>query len=269
MVVDAVGAAALLLGGGGHLADVAVVVIDPAESDILGYLQPGIVGLQHLLVGTEHLRHGCRVANFLVDEAALVGDDFLQRGGDVLGTAVALDGAVVHAAHTKGIYHVLVLRLFYPLCPVLLHTGHVGFVVPTAVRSALVVPLEDIVPEHGLTVAAAQYDVIATSHLGIPGVVPESLGTLVHGRPEDVGTQAQQQFADAGVGVRTYILDVGVHVLGRPGLYAPVFVVDEDAAELDARLADGERAIGGIERRARLGGDICPPHPRRDAHQAR
>ena len=78
MVVDAMTARPLLLGIGGHLADESMIVVDPCEGDVVGHVHARVVGIEHLFVGDEGLRHLRHVfVDDVVDEAALEGDDLL------------------------------------------------------------------------------------------------------------------------------------------------------------------------------------------------
>ena len=78
MVVDAMTARPLLLGIGGHLSDESMIVVDPCEGDVVGHVHARVVGIEHLFVGDEGLRHLRHVfVDDVVDEAALEGDDLL------------------------------------------------------------------------------------------------------------------------------------------------------------------------------------------------
>ena len=99
---------------------------------------------------------------------------------------------------------------------------------------------------------------------------PEGSAHLVHGRPQDVGTQAQQQLEDTLVRAWADIVDVGVHLGAGPGLQPPVFVVDEYSAEANRRLLR-RKVVGSreVELVVMSGNDIGPPHPRRHTDEAR
>ena len=156
MIVDAVSARPRLLALCRHLPDVAVVVVHPCESDVLGNLQSGVVSLKNLLVRNEYLRYGCGVADVPLEQFALETDYLRQSAHLVLGGRVAAYRPVVYAAHAGGIDGVEALALDDALLPVLLYLLLIGHIVPVLVRSGAVAPaspLPFIVSQHLLAMA--------------------------------------------------------------------------------------------------------------------
>jgi hypothetical protein len=84
----------------------------------------------------------------------------------------------------------------------------------------------------------------------------------MHGGPQVVGLEAEQQFEDAAIGLRA---DVLVRLLGTVGPRGEVLlVVDEDAPVADGRLVPFQGSRGDRHGVAVLHGDVGPPVPGRD-----
>ena len=60
----------------------------------------------------------------------------------------------------------------------------------------------------------------------------------MHGRPDVIEAEAQHEFEDFVVGFGADVIELGVEGFGGPGVEAPVFVIDENAA-----VFDGGRAL--------------------------
>ena len=76
MIIDAVTAASLTLLCSRKLADISVIVINPAHRHIIWNLQTSVVERERFLVGDVYLRHLRGVATKGVrDDFALSGDD--------------------------------------------------------------------------------------------------------------------------------------------------------------------------------------------------
>ena len=131
-------------------------------------------------------------------------------------------------------------------------------------RARLAVPFL-LGAEHGFLVAGAHDDAV---HVGGGGVLRVVFveGVAPHGGPQVVALAAQEQFKDVGVELVAVVGDagpggsiavLGADVVGQGG----GFVVEEDAAVLDGRLADGELAGLDVEFGVFLGGDIGPVVP--------
>ena len=272
MIINAVSARTRLLTLCRHLSDVAVIVIHPCQSDVLGNLKSGVIGLENFLVRDEYLRHGGRVADVFFEQLALEIDYFRESAHLVLGGRIAAYAPVVYAAHAGGVHRIEALAFYNALLPVLLYFLLVGHIVPVLVCSGAVTPASPfpfIVAKHLLAVARAEHDVVFLRHGKVGLVCPESLRAQVHGRPQRVGTQAKEQFHHLGVAVGTHIIAVGIHVLGRPRLESPVLVVDEYAAVFHRRLTRYAASCRGIQLFLMRRNDVGPPDVRRYAHQTR
>ena len=193
VVVHTVATLPGLFGGLGQLAYVTVVVVDPAQGDILGHLQAGVVGVEHLLVGDEELRHLRGVAEILAQQLALEADNLGQTPHLVVGGGIAADAPVVNAAHAQGVHAVVAHALGHALLPVAFYLRLVRHVVPVLVVAVpgAVAPLPLVVAQHLLAVARTQHDVVFLGHGQVGLVGPESLRAEVHGRPQRVGPEAQ------------------------------------------------------------------------------
>nr|GFD53681.1 hypothetical protein [Tanacetum cinerariifolium] len=86
---------------------------------------------------------------------------------------------------------------------------------------------------------------------------------------DKIGFQAQEQLKQPGVGVGPDVLDGRVHLLGGPGLQAPVFVVEEDAAVLHRGRLAAESAGREIQAGLAVRCHVGPPVPGRHAQPAR
>ena len=178
------------------------------------------------------------------------------------------------ASHTEGVDHILVARFLHAVVPI--HLDGLAVLFPTVrpgqtaiLEGEVVYPLVHVVAPHLLAVAAAEHHAVLLGQLGVLLVVPECLGTGVHGRPQDVRLHAEHQLKHFLVGARTDVVHLLVEVLGRPRLQAPVLVVDEDAPELDRGRTIKRLAPLHIYRGVLARCHVCPPVPGRHAHHAR
>lgn len=271
MVVDAVAAFAPPLGVVRQLAHVAVVVVRPDERDVVGHLDARVVEVQHLLVRDEDLRLGSQ-ADLLGQDAALVGDDVVHHH-DLLRDrrgVLRLQRRVVQTAHPERPTALVRGVLAGPGSPVVRDdTGvhrvvvHRQGAIGVRVLRRPRVPFVDAVPEQRLGVAGADDDAVPLGEFGVLAVLVEEVGVRMHGRPEVVGLEAEEQFEDALVRLRA---DVLVRLLGAVGPSGQVLlVVDEDAPVADRGLVadEGARRHGHLV--AVLHRDVGPPVPGRDA----
>ena len=175
----------------------------------------------------------------------------------------------MNASHTQGVHVFAAFDLVEALTPVLLHGSAIGHIVETSLTFH--VPLAHIVAEHGLTMAGANNDSAAVGHFAIAGHLEESLGAFVHGWPQGIGTQTQQQFKNLAVGLRSYAAFLARRLKGLcgPWAQAPVFVVDENATILHAGGLTSAEVVGHREELFGLGLHVAPPYPRRHAGHAR
>ena len=95
----------------------------------------------------------------------------------------------------------------------------------------------------------------------------EGTRARVHGGGQHVALQTQYQLAHTVVGLRTDVAKLLLKRLGRPRLQAPVLIVDEEAAILDAgRLADAVLLIVVDTLVGLVNGHIGKPVPGTDAN---
>ena len=127
---------------------------------------------------------------------------------------------------------------------------------------------------------SADVDAIAVGHFFVAWGEEEWYAAFVHGRPDGVGPQAQQQFEDSGVGFRPHLsvefpverahgFRFRLEVLCRPGIQRPVLVVEEDAAELHGGRLPPLFHAGHGEAVQLVGAHVGPPFPRRHTDHAR
>ena len=270
MIVYSVASAARLLGVGRQLAYVAMVVVHPQERHVVGHLQSGVVGVEHLLIRYEGLRNGRRVTDRVGKELSLVGY-YLRESAHLVGCCrVAVDALVVHTAHSERVDGVISPALSHSVSPVFLHHRLVGGIVEVAVAvSPVAVPLPKVVAQHLLAVARTEHYVVAACHGQIVLVCPERLRLMVHGRPQGIGSETEQQFHHLGIGLRTHVSVVGLEVVLCPHPYAPVFVVDEYAPVFHGRLAHQRPVTAHMESLSFLRSHVSPPYEGRHSCQTR
>jgi len=259
-----------LFGSVGQARHVAVVVVAPHQRDVVGHLQPHVVDVEHLFVRNEHLRLFGRVAEIFADELLLVVDDELQSVELLLHCLHALHRAVVDAAHADGqqVAALRALHFFQPLYPVVLYRLSVGDVVKRA--AFLLVPLSDVVAQQRLTVRRADGDAAAVGHGLGARRLEEAYGARVHGGPDSVGTEAEQQLEHLLVGVLADDAERGfVEMAVAPGTQRPVLVVEEDTTILHRRMLEGMVAGGQCQSALPLRVHVAPPCPWRHTGEAR
>ncbi len=268
VVVDARPARALALLGVAQPADIAVVVVRPIQRDVVGHLQAGIIGGQHLLVGREHLRDLVhRLLQLVAQHPALLGEHLLQRASLVLRGVGALHRTVLDAAHPDRVHVVVLAPPAHGLAPVVHH--------PLAVLEDVVgphrldVPLADVGARDHFGVRAGPNQAIGLRHLGVAGDLVERLLDAAHARPEGVGLQPPHQLVDPGVGLGSDVTQLRVVGLRGPRIEAEFLVVEEDATVLHrGRLGPAQVAVDrDVVDLTDL--DVGPPFPGRDAHLAR
>ena len=88
----------------------------------------------------------------------------------------------------------------------------------------------------------------------------EAARARVHGRPEIIRVQPQQQFKDFGIGLRTDVAGLRLEVLRGPRTQAPVLVIQKNAA-----IFHGRRAL--LEKVAVQRETIFPSFTGTSAHQ--
>ena len=269
MVVDTAATRPALLLGIRQAGDVAVVVVTPHQRGRRRHPQAVLINLQHLLVGQEDLRHLAHILRDIAPQQLLLRvDDSLQTVGLLLHGADTFHRAIVDAPHADGEQLVFRLQLLQALRPVVEHGLPVG---DEVIRSPLLdIPLADVVAQHGFTVRAAQRDAAAVGHLTGSRHLEEGFRPLVHGRPQSIAAQAQQQLEDLAVRAGSDdALLARLVGLAAPRPQTPVFVVDEDTAVFDRRLLDSCERLIQSETRLPFRHDVAPPYPRRHTGHAR
>ena len=99
VVVDAGSAPSLLLLVVAEVAAVAVLVVAPQQGDVVGHFQAVMIGVEHLLVGAQHLGNLVDgLADVAAQHVALVVNGPLHQGHALLRGVGALHGVVVDAA---------------------------------------------------------------------------------------------------------------------------------------------------------------------------
>ncbi len=249
--------------GGGEVADVAEIIIGKDDGDIGRDGEAAEVVGEDFLVGAEDLGDfGGVGVDVFGDEGALDGKDFLEGGDNLGGAFRAHHGVVVNAADADGVeVFILAVRL-HAFLPVFGHAIGVGDEVEL-VGGGL--PFADVVAEHGLAVGGAHDDGVVVGDDAVFGDGVEGGGAGVHGGPESVGFEAEEEFENFGVGFGADVADLGLEGFGGPGDQAPVLVVDEDATVLDGRRPEVAGAGGDVEVVAMRGGNVGPPIPGGDA----
>ena len=259
MIIHTVATAALLLLWSRHLADIAMVVVNPAQCHIFRHFKAVVVGLQHLLVGDENLWHLSRIADRVGKKLTLPGND-IRKTLHAVFVGIAVHAGVMHATHTESVHRINATAFSYALCPVVLHHFPVGLPVPLLFTEPLLAPFPFIVAKHLLAVAGTQYEIILASHLNILGVSPECLCACVHSGPEHIGTKTEKKFRHLSVGIRTYVLSFRIHLLCSPGIKTEILIVDKHTTELHGRLLGSHRIARYIKRHPCLRNHVGPPH---------
>ena len=199
----------------------------------------------------------------------MVVDDLLQTVKLLLIGLVALHRTVVYAPHADGKDMILsALYLLETLCPVLLHSFTISPVVETSALSA--VPFSDIIAQQRLTMRRAYHDATRVGHSLGTRRLEECCRALVHGWPDGVGSQTEQQLEYLLVGLRSN-QSVGSRrkILTTPRARTPVLIVDKDAAIGHTRRVLHREIIAECQPLFLLRHQIAPPYPRRDTCQAR
>ena len=273
VVVDACTALALHLFWIAEIAAVTMFVIAPQQRHVVWHLQTVVIGIEHLFVGTEHLRNLLdRLVDIAAQHVALVVDGLLHQGHTFLRAVGSLHRIVVDAAKTEGI-GILVLAVgFYASLPIVLHRLPVGDVVEIAKAfftlslrlSIYCFPLSFIVAQHLFTMRRTHHNGILICQTGILRIVIESLCTRMHGRPEVVGFQSEQQFENLLVGLGTNLASIFVKGLLCPACpTSEALVVDKNATILYRRFFLHECQWLYVEGRFMNRSNVSPPIPRR------
>ena len=247
----------------GEVPDITVIVITPHQGDILRHLKPCTVDLQHLFVGNEHLRHRRHVGiHVLPQQIPLVADDPLQHGLLFVHGLGSLHLPVVHATHPDSIEDFLPGHFFHTLFPEIAHCRMVAYIVIISFPSPT--PFPGRTGCHRFTVRTTDINSEPPGHLTVPVRQEEWLGAFVHGRPIEVGPQAQEQLKNALVRARPdapFLMPRFV-TGAAPRHQSPILVIDEDAPIFHGRELQITVARRQFKVRTSLGSGIRPPFPR-------
>ena len=117
---------------------------------------------------------------------------------------------------------------------------------------------------------SADHDATRVGHRLGSWRLEESHRPLVHGRPNGISPQTEQQLENLLIGLcGNQALRPWCKSLATPGARAPVFIVDEDATIGHTRRMRHREIVAECQPVFLLGYQIAPPNPRRDTCQAR
>ena len=261
MVVDAPTALAAALGSCRHAAYVAPVVVADEYHHVVRHAESGVVVVLHLLIECPHLRGLLgRLARHVLYNLALVVDDALHQ----LGVGLVAHGLVAVATHADGHNVLGAVHALDTLAEELVELRLIGLVVPSAPLTAMTGILL-MVAGHRLVVRGAHHNAHPVGGLAILRVVGIE-GPTPHGGPHHVALQAENQ-------LEHLLIEAVVAVVGAPRVLHPrrqarSLVVEEDATELDGRLAVRVRTFYNVGLGMLGNGHVSPPIPRRHAQLA-
>ena len=266
VIVNACTPSALLLLRIAQVAAIAVFVVRPQQRYIIGNLQSVVVGIEHFLVGAEHLGNFLyRPFDISAQHVALIVDGLLHESHAFLRGVGSLHGIVVNAAQSQRVGVLIASVGLDALLPVVLHGLAVGDVVEVAV-GAHGFPLALVVAEHLFAMRSAHHDGIVVGQTGVLRAEVEGLRAGVHGGPQVVALQAEQQFEHFPVGLGSHLVVLFVEVLFSPaGPASETLIVDEDATVSDRRLPLDECSAANHQSLLMLGHNVGPPVPGRNA----
>ena len=240
VVVKSVPAAALFLLFRRITADIAVVVVGPYQRHVLRHLKPRVVQLQYLLVGDEG-HHGI-VPQGVLQDFPLIPDDRFQQlhlGGlpfflRKLHDGLRLKARIVDSSHTQGIADLKIPVLLHALPPVFLQN------LPVPSGDGIIVDRVGIpfFRDPGLPlpiVGAHQHVAVGGSHHNAHPIRQFSVFSLhiegidVHGRPDIIGLQTQQQLEYLFIGFHPD--GILAHMLFHPPVQL-FLIVDENTPVL-------------------------------------
>ena len=269
MIIHSRTSAALLLAGIRETGDIPIVVIAPHQGDIVRHLEALLIQLQHLFIRHKHLHllFGC--SDVLHYELLLVVDNLLQGLELLLFSGIALHRTVVNTTHANSKYVITgCLYFFKALNPILLYCLAIGAIVEAS--SFGYIPLAYIVAQKRFTVRGSYDDAARVSNSLVAWCKEECLCTLVHSRPDGIGTQAQQQLEYLAISAGTYLpIGVWLECIAAPRTDTPVFIVDKDTPIGYTRALLCGKVSAKHQPVTTLRHYIAPPYPRRDTSHAR
>ena len=149
-----------------------------------------MVGVEHFLVGAEHLGDFLyRFVDVTPEHVALVIDGLLHQSYAFLRGIGSFHRIVVHAAQSQRIGVFIAAVGLDALLPIVLHGLAVGDVVEVAVGTHGL-PLALVVAEHLFTMRRAHHDGIVIGQTGVLRVEVKGFCSGVHGRPQVVSLQS-------------------------------------------------------------------------------
>ena len=270
VVIDAIASLSSCLSLGGEMTDIAIVVVTPHQADVLWHLQARVVDVEHLLIWDEDLWHLSYIlVNILFQKLTLVSNSARKHSLLFLHTFGSKHSTVMHATHTDGIEYLLTCDLLHTIFPKAIDLSRIVHVVIISHTTAR--PFSCWTGGHRLAMTTAHIDAIAGCCLTVARHEEERHRDFMHGRPDGIGTQAQQQFEDLCVGLRSYLSRhvCRLIVLRTPRHQSPILIVDEDATEWHVWFLVNRSTFGDAQFFLLACSCICPPFPRRDTQQAR
>ena len=239
MVIDAPAPFPRPLGRRGELADVAPVIVAQQDGHVVRHPQAQVVILLDFLVQRPDLGT-CRrrTPRLPADDFPLIVNDFLQQR-NVFGLFPFLSHRrIAVTAHADGD------QIFRPGRPAhafgekLVQVLLVLLIVPRAVSSVFPHPFL-VIAGHGLVMGGSHDNAHLVGRDAVQGVVGIE-GPAPHGRPEEIGFQAQKQLEHMGIELMATI--VRAEAVFHPGREAGCLVVEENAPVAHSRLRHGVRS---------------------------
>ena len=109
---------------------ISMLVVRPQQRHVLRYLQPVMISIQHLLIGTQHLRYLLhRLMDIPTQHVPLVIDSLLHQGDTLMSTVGTLHRIVVNATQSEGIGILVSPIGLHTVLPVFLHRLAIGDIV--------------------------------------------------------------------------------------------------------------------------------------------
>ena len=254
VVVDATTALAFLFLCIRQTSEIAVVVITPHQRHIIWHFQASIIDGEHFLVRYEDLCLLGRVADMLAYQLLLVVDDLLQTVKLLLHGLHAFHRTIMDASHTDS-QHVTtlgILHLVQSSSPVLLYLIFIDDVVVTSLL--LHIPFIKVVSQQRFAVGTADGNATAIRHRLGTRDFEECGSTLMHRRPNGIGTESHQELEHLFISITLEVV--------APRTNTPILIIDEDTTIFHrCPLQSGESLI---EHQAvlLLRYDVSPPYPR-------
>ena len=266
----------LLIGQTSHIA---IVVVAPNQSHILGHSQTIFIDLQHFLIRYKSLRDVFHIlSHILPQHLTLVVYHLLKPKRFLFQIPRPFHVSIMNASHTYSIDILIFPHFLHARNPVILHLFLIGEIVESS--SLIHTPFRCIVTHHRFTMTRSNDDATTIRHCHRSLHLIERNSTFVHGRPNHIASQPQQQLEDFLVGLHTNLHQpLTLHgtrfVVGRfkrpmaPQQRTPVLIVNEDASTLHRRTLHRGKAFLDAQLFFPLWYVVTPPHPGRHTCHAR